>query len=40
MGMAAYGTPCIDMLNEVNKNHHKGFRRRKWFWHTVEDIAA
>jgi carbamoyltransferase len=40
MGMAAYGTPCIDMLQEINQNNHKGFRRRKWFWHTVEDIAA
>lgn len=40
MGMAAYGDATVDMLKMIHENHHKGIKRSKWFWHTVEDIAA
>ena len=40
MGMAAYGTPSIDMGDIINTNLHKGISINKWFWQTPEDIAA
>jgi len=40
MGMAGYGNDCIDMSTTIHENHHRGIKKRKWFWHTPEDIAA
>ena len=40
MGMAAYGDIRIDMTKEIHQNHHRGIKKRQWFWHTPEDIAA
>jgi carbamoyltransferase len=40
MGMAAYGTPCVDMGDILHTNLHKGIPLKKWFWSTPEDIAA
>ena len=40
MGMAAYGTPCVDMGDIMHTNLHKGIPLKKWFWNTPEDIAA
>jgi len=40
MGMAAYGTPCVNMDKIVHTNLHKGIPTKKWFWNTPEDIAA
>ena len=40
MGMAAFGDIRIDMTKDIHMNHHRGIKKRKWFWHTPEDIAA
>jgi carbamoyltransferase len=40
MGMAAYGTPCIDMTSIVHEDLHKGIPWKKWMFKAPEDIAA
>lgn len=40
MGMAAFGSPCIDMTDVMGEYLHTGLPLKKWFWNTPEDIAA
>lgn len=40
MGMAAFGTPKINMEEVMSEYLHTGIPLKRWFWERPEDIAA